>query len=131
MAVRLARNTDDAGDLVQETVLRAYRFFSGFTPGTNCRAWLMTILFNNFRNGYRRAGREQVSQTEEEFVNRVETQSFQSDPQESDPAWLANTNALEPEVEKALVALPDEFRTAMILVDVQELSYQEVSAALH
>jgi RNA polymerase sigma-70 factor (ECF subfamily) len=62
-ALRLSRNPDDARDLLQETVLRAYRFFHQYTPGTNCRAWLLTILYNNFRNGYRGADREQVSLT--------------------------------------------------------------------
>ena len=59
MAIRLARNPDDANDLLQETVLSAYRFFHQFESGTNCRAWMLTILFNNFRNGYRKASREQ------------------------------------------------------------------------
>ena len=59
VAMRLARNADDAGDLLQETVLRGYRFFHQFTPGTNCRAWLLTILYNNFRNGYRPSSRVQ------------------------------------------------------------------------
>src|SRR5580698_8885871 len=56
MAFRLARNPDDASDLLQETVLRAYRFFHQFSPGTNSRAWVLTILFNSFRNGYRKGG---------------------------------------------------------------------------
>jgi RNA polymerase sigma-70 factor (ECF subfamily) len=62
-ALRLSRNPDDARDLLQETLLRAYRYFHQYTPGTNCRAWLLTILYNNFRNGYRGAGREQLSAT--------------------------------------------------------------------
>ena len=62
-ALRLSRNPDDARDLLQETVLRAYRFFHQYTPGTNCRAWLFTILYNNFRNSYRSAAREQSLST--------------------------------------------------------------------
>jgi RNA polymerase sigma-70 factor, ECF subfamily len=57
---------------LQETVLRAYRFFQQYTPGANCRAWLLTILYNNFRNGYRGADREQVSLTPEDFEREVE-----------------------------------------------------------
>src|SRR5271163_2901369 len=71
-ALRLARNPDDAKDLLQETVLRAYRFFHQYTPGTNCRAWLLTILYNNFRNGYRGADRELVSLAPEDFERAVE-----------------------------------------------------------
>ena len=71
-ALRLSRNPDDARDLLQETVLRAYRFFHQYTLGTNCCAWLLTILYNNFRNGYRSANREQVSLTPEDFEREVE-----------------------------------------------------------
>ena len=70
MAIRLARNPDDANDLLQETVLRAYRFFHQFESGTNCRAWMLTILFNNFRNGYRKSSREQPASSPEEFERK-------------------------------------------------------------
>jgi RNA polymerase sigma-70 factor (ECF subfamily) len=129
-ALRLVRSPDDAGDLVQDTVLRAYRFFDQFTPGTNCRAWLMTILFNTFRNGYRRGAREQVAASEEEFSSRIDAESLARDPKESDPESLAGARAMEPDVERALDALPEEFRAALMMVDVHEMNYQEVSAAL-
>src|SRR5271168_1336778 len=74
-AIRLTRNADDAEDLLQETILRAYRFFHQFTEGTNCRAWMLTILFNNFRNGYRKSSREQPVATEGEFERKLETES--------------------------------------------------------
>ena len=130
MALRLARNPEDANDLLQETVLRAYRFFHQFTPGTNCRAWVLTILFNNFRNGYRKSGREQVSPSEAEFTERLEAESLAADQTGSNPESLAFANVMAPEVTAALEALPEEFRTALLLVDVQELSYQEVSGVL-
>jgi len=130
MALRLARNPDDANDLLQDTVLRAYRFFHQFTPGTNSRAWVLTILFNNFRNGYRKGGREQVSQTEAEFAERLEAESLAADQTRSDPEALAFANVMAPEVTSALDSIPEEFRAALLLVDVQELSYHEVSAVL-
>lgn len=130
MALRLARNPEDANDLLQETVLRAYRFFHQFTPGTNSRAWVLTILFNNFRNGYRKSGREQVSQSEAEFTQRLEAESLAADQTRSDPEALAFANVMAPEVTAALDSLPEEFRAALLLVDVQELSYQEVSEVL-
>src|SRR6202171_1732538 len=80
MALRLARNSDDAGDLLQETVLRAYRFFHHLQAGTDCRAWMLTILFNNFRNGYRKSSREQPSSTAEEFERKVEGEGLRADP---------------------------------------------------
>ena len=130
MAFRLARNPEDASDLLQETVLRAYRFFHQFSSGTNSRAWVLTILFNSFRNGYRKGGREQVSPSEEEFNERIEAESMAADQSQSDPQALAFANMMAPEVQCALDAIPEEFRSALLLVDVQELSYQEVSAVL-
>jgi RNA polymerase sigma-70 factor (ECF subfamily) len=130
MAMRLARNPDDAKDLVQETVLRAYRFFEQFEAGTNCRAWLLTILFNNFRNGYRRFSREQLSSTAEEFERRIETESAEGGRPESDPAVLITDQLLDREVQQALDSLPGEFRSALLLIDLQELSYDEVACVL-
>jgi len=91
---------------------------------------VLTILFNNFRNGYRKSGREQVSPSEAEFTERLEAQSMAADQARSDPEALAFANVMEPEVTAALDSLPDEFRVALLLVDVQELSYQEVSGVL-
>jgi RNA polymerase sigma-70 factor (ECF subfamily) len=131
MAVRLARNPDDANDLLQETVLRAYRFFHQFESGTNCRAWMLTILFNNFRNGYRKSSREQPASSADEFERKVEAESLRTDPVGSNPEALLAGQGMEGEVETALASLPDEFRQAVLLVDVEELSYQEVSGVLN
>ncbi|HEY6419726.1 MAG TPA: sigma-70 family RNA polymerase sigma factor [Candidatus Binataceae bacterium] len=130
MAMRLARNPDDANDLLQETVLRAYRFFHQFEPGTNCRAWMLTILFNNFRNGYRRSAREQPSASIEDFEHRLDAESLRVDPRGSNPEAIISAAGMDREVEQALESIPDEFRAALLLVDVEELSYQEVSGVL-
>jgi RNA polymerase sigma-70 factor (ECF subfamily) len=131
MAIRLARNPDDANDLLQETVLRAYRFFHQFQSGTNCRAWMLTILFNNFRNGYRKSSREQPASSAEEFERKVENESLRTDPAGSNPEAMLSVQGMEGEVETALASLPGEFRDAILLVDVEELSYQEVSGVLN
>ncbi|HYK66125.1 MAG TPA: sigma-70 family RNA polymerase sigma factor [Patescibacteria group bacterium] len=131
MALRLVRNADDAGDLLQETVLRAYRFFHQFESGTNCRAWMLTILFNNFRNGYRKSSREQPASSADEFERKVEAESLRLDPAGANPESLVSGQMMEGEVEAALTALPEEFREAILLVDVEELSYQEVSGVLN
>ncbi len=131
MAIRLARNPDDANDLLQETVLRAYRFFHQFESGTNCRAWMFTILFNNFRNGYRKSSREQPASSAEEFDRKVEGESLLTDPAGRIPKQCCRDRGMEGEVESALGALPAEFREAILLVDVEELSYQEVSGVLN
>ena len=131
MALRLSRNPDDANDLLQETVLRAYRFFHQFESGTNCRAWMLTILFNNFRNGYRKSSREQPASSAEEFERKVEGESLRTDPAGSNPEALLSGQGMEGEVETALGGLPAEFREAILLVDIEELSYQEVSGVLN
>jgi RNA polymerase sigma-70 factor, ECF subfamily len=131
MAIRLARNPDDANDLLQETVLRAYRFFHQFESGTNCRAWMLTILFNNFRNGYRKSSREQPAASAEEFERKLEGESLRIDAGGSNPETILSGRGMEGEVETALAGLPAEFREALLLVDVEELSYLEVSGVLN
>ena len=131
MAIRLARNPDDANDLLQETVLRAYRFFHQFQSGTNCRAWMLTILFNNFRNGYRKSSREQPAASAEEFERKLENESMRVDAGGSNPESILSGQGMEGEVETALAGLPAEFREALLLVDVEELSYLEVSGVLN
>src|SRR5215471_10535212 len=130
MALRLVRNADDAGDLLQETVLRAYRFFHQFESGTNCRAWMLTILFNNFRNGYRKSAREQPASATGDFDHRLEAASLSGEPQEGNPETAVSTRSMDREVESAFNSMPDEFRSALLLIDVQELSYREASQVL-
>src|SRR5260221_13423249 len=103
MALRLARNPDDANDLLQETVLRAYRFFHQFEAGTNCRAWLLTILFNSFRSGFRRTAREQPASSAEDFEHRIEVESMRGNHAESNPETLLARHGMEQEVEAALL----------------------------
>ncbi len=129
-ALRLARNPADAEDLLQETVLRAFRFFHQFTEGTNCRAWLLTILYNNFRNSYRRGTREQPAASSEEFDRELELRSALADQSRINPEDLLSGRMIGHRIEVALSALSAEFREALLLVDVQDLSYQEVADLL-
>jgi RNA polymerase sigma-70 factor, ECF subfamily len=129
-ALRLARNPDDAEDLLQEAILRAYRFFHQFTEGTNCRAWLLAILYNNFRNSYRRGAREQPAASNEEFDRDIETSSLRSDQARINPEELIGNRMIGHRIEAALNAIPADFREALLLVDVQELNYQEVALVL-
>jgi RNA polymerase sigma-70 factor (ECF subfamily) len=127
-ALRLTRNPDDAGDLSQEAVLRAWRFFHQYEPGTNCRAWLLTIAYNLFRNGYRRT-RELPASTAEEFERRSAVESATASSIQP-PETQIMDRSLDEEVERALEALPEEFRTAILLIDVDELSYEETARVL-
>jgi len=130
VALRLVRNRDDADDLVQETILRAFKFFHQFSPGTNCRAWLMTILYNAFRNGYRRSSREPVAANTGDYERELDKAVVRSGAERNDPESLIFGQLMDEEIESALNALAEDFRAAILLVDVQELSYQETAQVL-
>jgi RNA polymerase sigma-70 factor, ECF subfamily len=128
-ALRLTHNRDDASDLVQETILRSFRFFHQFSNGTNCRAWLLTILYNNFRDRYRQNGRERPCNSGE-IEDELDAHNLVADMSFSNPEELLSDRMLGRRIERALNQLPEEFREALILVDVQELNYQEVADVL-
>ncbi len=125
-ARRLARQQEDAADLLQETFLRAFRTFGNFRPGTNARAWLFTILHSVFVNRYHRA------QLEPEAVDPVDLDArfagVATPPVDDVVAILRR--ALPPEIDAALRALPEAFREAVLLVDVEELTYEEAAEAM-
>ena len=128
-ALYLTRDRAEAEDLVQETYLRAFRFWKRFEPGTNCRAWLLTIAHNLFRNRYRE---RQKTTRDVEFDERLfdaESQGTGSG-ESTDPERLLLAQLLDEEVAQALRALPPDYLEAVLLVDVQELSYEEAAAAM-
>jgi RNA polymerase sigma-70 factor, ECF subfamily len=116
-AYRLTRNAADAEDLVQETFLRAYRAFEGYTPDTNVRAWLYTILYRVRADYYRRAGRS------------VQTVELEGEGPGTAPPQDALARGQE-DVARALAELPECFRGAVVLRDIQEFSYEEISEIL-
>ena len=126
-ARRLADSPDDAEDLVQETCLRAYRTFENFTPGTNCRAWLFTILYSVYINDYRRRQRRGPTLSLEDLEARF--QHYVEEP-DGEPAAALPAEKLGPEVDAVLRQLSPEFRAPVVLVDVEGLSYDEAAAAL-
>ncbi|MBA3711856.1 MAG: sigma-70 family RNA polymerase sigma factor [Pyrinomonadaceae bacterium] len=126
-ALRLTHRPEDASDLVQETFLRAYRTFSNFTPGTNCKAWLFTIMYSVFVNKYRKAQREpqlvSIAELEEKFHRSLATTEW-------DERVARNLTEFGTEVDQALNGLPESFRLAVLLVDVEEMSYEEAADVL-
>jgi RNA polymerase sigma-70 factor, ECF subfamily len=128
-ALRLAGNPDDAKDLLQDTILRAYRFFHQFAPDSNCRAWLMAILYNNFRNHLRRCSLHPVSALNDESSERGEA-GLLLDVKLHNPEEILAQRRIGRRLETAISALPLEFREPMLLVDVQDLSYPEVAKVL-
>lgn len=129
---RLADGPEDAADLVQETYLRAYRTFDNFTPGTNCKAWLFTIMHSVYANEYhrrRRRGRT-VSldyDLEQRFQRYIEAPSDAEAAAATVAVWGVRVS---PEVEGALKQLSPDFRAPVLLVDVEGLSYDEAAAVL-
>ena len=129
-AWRLTHRSEDAADLVQETYLRAYRTFENFTHGTNCKAWLLSILYSIFINRYRQAKRRPPVESLDELEER-----FHHLAQPSDPAVDVTTvegwgSRWSPEVERALRQLPEDLRAPVLLVDIEGLSYEEAASAL-
>ena len=116
-AYRMTRNAHDAEDLVQETLLRAYRAFDGYAPDTNIRAWLYTILHRVRTDAFRKQARSPRT------VELVEQGPGQAPEQEA----LFQGGE---DIERALGALPEVFRNAVILRDVQDLSYDEIGRVL-
>jgi RNA polymerase sigma-70 factor (ECF subfamily) len=129
LALRLCRNPDDADDLVQDTYLKAFRFLDSFTPGTNAKAWLMTICKNTFINKYRSEQRSGQTISYEEIEEFYETLRPDEVPQ-SDPFASQFDQLLDDQVLDALQSLPDEFRTVVILCDIEEMSYEEAAELL-
>jgi RNA polymerase sigma-70 factor (ECF subfamily) len=132
-ALRMTRNPSDAEDLVQETYLRAYRGFDGFQEGTNLKAWLYRILTNTFINTYR-AKKRRPEQTELDDVEDFYLYRRLGGLEAADANRSTESEVLESipddEVKAALESIPEQFRMAVILADVEGFSYKEIADIL-
>jgi len=131
VSCRMTRSTAEAEDLVQDTVVKAMRARDQFQPGTNLKAWLLRILTNTFINRYRRGGIERdlldgpdADALTDGWISSSTMRAMR------DPETQALSPLVEAEVQRALDELPDEFRLAVILSDIEELSYKEIADAM-
>jgi RNA polymerase sigma-70 factor (ECF subfamily) len=125
-ALRMTGNVDDARDLLQETFLKAYRFWDKYEKGTNVRAWLFRIMKNTYINLYRKAVKEPdtVDYNDiQNFYNIIRENSADA----NDLQEKLFGHMLDDDVTKALESLPEEFRTVVILCDIEGLTYEEIA----
>jgi RNA polymerase sigma-70 factor (ECF subfamily) len=131
-ALRMTRSEAEAEDLVQETYIKAFRHRDQFTPGTNLKAWLFRILTNTFINQYRRkAARPDTTELDdvEESILYRHMRDVNPGSASPDPEAVLIDNTVSSEVKEALEALPEKFRTT-VLLDVEGFSYKEIAQML-
>jgi RNA polymerase sigma factor (sigma-70 family) len=129
-AFRLTNDEDDANDLVQDTYLKAFRFINSFERGTNAKAWLFRILKNSFINDYRKKSKEPAKVDYQD----VETTYNSTEDAEMDATTDLRTETVQDmigdEVANALNSLPVDFRTVIILCDIEGFTYEEMAKIL-
>lgn len=130
-AFRMARNSEDAQDLVQETYFKAYRHYDKFQEGTNFKAWLFKILKNSFINSYRKKQNRPLqtdfADIEDVFENRL---SDEVAGKIKSPEEELLENVLDEDVQQAMDDLPEDYRMAIVLADLEGFSYKEIAEIL-
>lgn len=135
MALKYTHNETEAEDLVQDALIKAYNNFDSYEAGTNCRAWLFRILTNTFINKYRRKKRERAYV--ERVINESDTTQYTEAPADAPLETLETATpvpasfAFSDEIIHAMNAISNEFKSIVILADLQELSYKEIADKLH
>ena len=128
-ALRMSGDREDADDLVQDTYMRAFKFFHKFEKGTNCKAWLFRIMKNCYINRYRKNKKEPPKVDYEDVQNFYDSiRSELVDPNDLEQKVFANL--LDDDVMNALNSLQDDYKTVVILCDLEGLSYDEISEFL-
>jgi RNA polymerase sigma-70 factor, ECF subfamily len=126
VALRLTMDPTQAEDLVQDTMLKAYRSWRQYRPGTNAKGWLLTILRNTFINDYRRRKLEPVAMD----LEAAEPHAILREMAESDPEGNFFAQIVDEKVLEAIDALPTEFREVLVLSDMEGMSYADIAETL-
>jgi RNA polymerase sigma-70 factor (ECF subfamily) len=130
-ALRMTRSVEETEDLLQETYLRAFRYYDRFQEGTNLKAWLFRIMKNTFINSYRKKRSIPLHLEFDELQEGFEEAIFdQGRSDEQDPESDLLGTEVDPEVREALLSLSHDYKMAVLMVDLQGLSYQEVADSL-
>ena len=133
-AYRLTLDEDDANDLVQETYLKAYRFFEYFEPGTNAKAWLFRILKNSIINDFRKKSKQPAKVDYSEIEGYYNPDDVEAEGEigasSSDMRQQSTRDLIGDEVASALNSLPVDFRTVIILCDLEGFTYEEMAKVL-
>jgi RNA polymerase sigma-70 factor, ECF subfamily len=125
----LTTDPNDAEDLVQDTVVKAYRFFNSYEKGTNAKAWLFRILKNSYINNYRKQSKQPHQVDYNDIAAYYESiRSEQTDT--TDLESILYRELLDDDVTNALSMLPDEFRTVVLLCDIEGFTYEEIANML-
>ena len=127
LALRLTTDPSRAEDLVQDTVLKAFRSWQSFQPGTSIRSWLFTILRNTFINDYRRRQREPIPMD----LDAAEALATSRAAEDEDPEGTYFNQIIDAKVLEAIDALPEDFREVLVLSDVENMSYAEIAKMLN
>ena len=125
----LTSDPNDAEDLVQDTIVKAYRFFSSYEKGTNAKAWLFRILKNSYINNYRRKSKKPQQVDYDEVATFYETIRAER----TDTSDLEDTmyrELIDDDITKALDRIPEDFRTVVLLCDVEDFTYEEIANML-
>lgn len=125
-ALKMTNDLDEGDDLLQDTLLKAFRFFDKFEKGTNAKAWLFQIMKNSFINNYRKTNRQPHKVDYEDvqnFYENIKSEDVKTQHYESD----AFSDVLDDEIANALSILPDDFRTIVFLSDIEGYTYEEIA----
>lgn len=127
--LRLTSDPNDAEDLVQDTIVKAYRFFSSYEKGTNAKAWLFRILKNSYINNYRKKSKKPQQVDYDEVSTFYETiRAERTDTSDLEDKMFREL--IDDELSNALDNIPEDFRTVVLLCDVEDFTYEEIANML-